>query len=116
MSDDLKKNITKQSTWIRGLYMLLFTIFSRIAEVVLFAVILFQFILKLLTGNTNQRLRELGQGMSTYIYQIFQFLNFNSDEHPYPFGAWPKGEPQAAKKTKTTKPDKAKATKKIEKD
>ena len=116
MSDDIKHNIKKQSTWLRGLYMLLFTIFSRMAEVVLFAVIVFQFILKLLTGETNERLRKLGQSMSTYIYQIFQFLNFNSDDHPYPFGTWPKGEPQAAKKPKATKADKEEAPKKIEKD
>lgn len=94
MSDDLKHNLKSQSTWKRGLYMLIFTIFSRIAEVVLFAVVIFQFILKLLTGKTNERLRKLGQGVSTYIYQVFQFLNFNSDYHPYPFGAWPKGEPR----------------------
>ena len=62
MADDLKHNIKKQSTWMRGLYMLLYTIFSRIAEVVLFAVIVFQFILKLLTGETNERLRKLGRG------------------------------------------------------
>ena len=116
MSDDLKQNIKKQSTWMRGLYMLLFTIFSRIAEVVLFAVIVFQFILKLLTGNTNDRLRKLGQGMTTYIYQIFQFLNFNSDDHPYPFGAWPKGEPQTVKKSKAAKADAEKTPKQIEKE
>ena len=116
MSDDLKHNLKKQSTWMRGLYMLLFTIFSRIAEVVLFAVVVFQFILKLLTGKTNERLRKFGQGMSTYIYQIFQFLNFNSDDHPYPFGVWPKGEPQAAKKPKATKAEAEEAPKQIEKE
>ena len=96
MSDDLKHNLKNQSTWKRGLYMLMFMIFSRIAEVVLFTVVVFQFILKLFTGNTNERLRKLGQGTSTYVYQVFQFLNFNSDYQPYPFGAWPKGEPRAA--------------------
>ena len=120
MSNDIKDNIKKQSTWIRGLYMLLFTIFSRITEVVLFAIILFQFILKLVTGDTNERLRKLGQGLTTYIYQILQFLSFNSDAHPYPFGTWPEGEPKAepapSKKAKTTKSAKAAAPKKIEKE
>lgn len=105
MSDDLKHNLKNQSTWKRGLYMLLFSIFSRIAEVVLFAVIVFQFILKLLTGDTNDRLRKLGQSTSTYVYQVFQFLNFNSEYHPYPFGAWPKGEPKPT--AKATDMDKA---------
>ncbi len=98
MSDDLKDNIKRQSTWMRGLYMLLFSVFYKIADLILFAVIIFQFVLKLLTGDTNDRLRKLGQSISTYIYQILQFLNFNSEQHPYPFGAWPKGEPRSAAK------------------
>ena len=109
MSDDLKDNIKKQSTWMRGLYILLFSIFYGIAEFVMYMIIIFQFLLKLLTGDTNDRLRKLAQGISTYIYQILQFLSFNSDSHPYPFGAWPKGEPKpAAKKTITS--DKADET------
>jgi hypothetical protein len=97
MSNDVKDNLKSQSTWIRGLYMLLYIVFSRIAELVLGVVILFQFLLKLFTGETNDRLLKLGQGLSTYVYQVFQFLSFNSEYHPYPFGAWPRGEPKPAK-------------------
>lgn len=97
MSNDVKDNLKSQSTWIRGLYMLLYIVFSRIAELVLGVVILFQFLLKLFTGETNERLLKLGQGLSTYVYQIFQFLSFNTEYHPYPFGAWPKGEPKSAR-------------------
>ncbi len=102
MTSDVKENVKSQSTWIRGLYMLLYLVFYTIAEVVLFAVVAFQFLMQLFTGRTNERLRKLGQGLSTYIYQILQFVNFNSEYHPYPFGAWPKGEPKpTAKKTIT---------------
>ena len=97
MSNDVKENLKSQSTWMRGLYMLLYIIFSRIAELVLGVVILFQFLLTLFTGETNDRLLKLGQGLSTYIYQTLQFLSFNSEYHPYPFGAWPKGEPKSSK-------------------
>ena len=99
MSNDVKHNLKSQSTWKRGLYMLLYIIFSRIAEIVLGVVVLFQFLLKLFTGETNERLLKLGQGLSTYVYQVFQFLTYNSEYHPYPFGAWPKGEPKPAKLT-----------------
>ena len=99
MSNDVKENVKSQSTWKRGLYMLLFIFFSRIAEVVLGVIVVFQFLLKLFTGDTNERLRKLGQGLSTYIYQVFQFLNYNSEYQPYPFGAWPKGEPRPPKVT-----------------
>ena len=94
MSNDVKENLKQQSTWMRGLYMLLFSMFYTIADIVLFAVIVFQFVLKLFTGNTNERLRKLGLSLGTYIYQILKFLSFNSDHHPYPFGAWPRGEPK----------------------
>jgi hypothetical protein len=97
MSNDVKENLKSQSTWIRGLYILIFAVFYTIAEIVLFAVIVFQFLLKLFTSETNERLGKLGQGLSTYIYQILQYMNFNSDYQPYPFGAWPKGEPKGAK-------------------
>ncbi len=97
MSNDVKENLKSQSTWMRGLYMLIYAFFYTIAELVLFALIIFQFLLKLFSGDTNERLRKLGQGLSTYIYQILQYMNFNSNYQPYPFGAWPKGEPRAAK-------------------
>jgi len=97
MSNDVKQNLKSQSTWIRGLYMLIFAVFYTVAEIVLYAVIVFQFLLKLFTAETNERLLKLGQGLATYIYQILQFLSFNSEYQPYPFGAWPKGEPKTAK-------------------
>ena len=97
MSNEVKENLKSQSTWMRGLYMLLFIVFSTIAEIVLAAVIIFQFLLKLFTGEVNDRLLKLGQSLSTYLYQIFLFMCFNSEYHPYPFGAWPKGEPKPAK-------------------
>lgn len=100
MNDEIKHNIRERKTWLRGLYMLLFLICNSVAKVILYAVIAFQFLLTLLTGNTNERLLKLGQSLSTYIYQILAFLTFNSDQHPYPFGAWPKGAPVAKKKAK----------------
>lgn len=109
MSGEIKENIKQQSTWKRGLYMLLFAIFYSITEIVIFAVVIFQFLLKLFTGETNPRLTKLGQTLATYIYQIIQYLTFNSDYEVYPFGAWPKGEPAELKKmereSETTKPE-----------
>ncbi|MFT4608768.1 MAG: hypothetical protein ACI9YO_002876 [Gammaproteobacteria bacterium] len=99
MNNDAKNNIKQKSTWIRGLHMLLFALLAGIADFVLYGVIIFQFIHKLITGETNERLLKLGQSIATYAYQIAQFLNFNSEYHPYPLGAWPKGEPKSTKET-----------------
>ncbi|MCW8901907.1 MAG: DUF4389 domain-containing protein [Gammaproteobacteria bacterium] len=114
MNDEIKQNIKEKSTWLRGLYMLLFMIFYGVAEVIIFTVVVFQFVLSLLTRKTNERLLTLGQSLSTYQYQVLIFLTFNSEEHPYPFGAWPAGKPTTAT-TKTATKKKA-TTKKIAKE
>ena len=107
MDEELKQNIKERKTWLRGLYMLMFLVFYSVAKVIIFAVIAFQFILTLVTGKTNERLVKLGQSLSTYLYQILIFLTFNSNEHPYPFGAWPKGAPSVKKQSKQIKEESA---------
>jgi hypothetical protein len=117
MSDELKAHLKERGTWLRGLYMLLFAIFYTIAEVVITAIVIFQFLLALFTGSSNERLLKLGQSLSTYVYQILQFLTFNSDYHPYPFGAWPKGAPKETTKQgkSSTKEEASEEVKEIEK-
>ena len=99
MDEDLKQNLKARKTWLRGLYIIMFAVFYGIAEVVLFAVVIFQFLLTLFTASTNQRLLRLGQSLSTYIYQILLYITFNSEHQPYPFGAWPKGPPGSKKES-----------------
>ena len=117
MSDELKEHLKERKTWLRGLYMLLFAIFYAVAEIVITAIVIFQFLLALFTGKTNERLLKLGQSLSTYIYQILQFLTFNSDYHAYPFGAWPKGTPKESVKQarSASKEEASKESKEIEK-
>ena len=96
MNDQSKDNMKRKSTWMRGLYMLMYFFLASIADIVLIAVAIFQFIHLLVSGDANARLTKLGQGLASYVYQIIQFLTFNSEYHPYPLGAWPKGEIKAA--------------------
>ncbi len=95
MSDNIKTNLSRRSTWRRGLYMLLFAIFYGIAEVVLTLIVLFQFLLQLISGDVNVRLRQLGLEIAAYLYQITRYLTFNSEQLVYPFSEWP--QPRANK-------------------
>lgn len=95
METSIKDNLKAKDTWVRGLYMLLFALFYSIAEIVLAVVVLVQFGFRLFSGRTNPNLLNFGQSLSTYFYQIIQFLTFNSEEKPYPFHDWPKGAPES---------------------
>jgi len=100
MDEELKQNLQEKSTWLRALYMILFALIFGIVEIILSAIVVFQFIMSLLTGGTNEKLVKLGQSLSTYLYQITLFLTFNNNEYPYPFSAWPEGAPIVTKTTK----------------
>jgi len=96
--DEIREHLTEGSIWIRGLFMLLFGIIYSIVEIIIIAVALFQFFVRLTTGSLNPRLLDLGYSLSSYIYQIYMFLTFNSEERPYPFQPWParENEPQVS--------------------
>jgi hypothetical protein len=71
--------------------MVLFVVIYSIAEFVLGMIVFFQFLHVLFNREINERLRELTTDISVFIYQILQFLTFNSEVKPYPFAAWPDG-------------------------
>lgn len=91
MDDDLRESLTATETWIRGLYMILFAFIYSLAEVVVVAVVVFQFLWMLITRSTNERLLEFSDDLSVFIYQILQFVTFNTEEKPFPFAPWPYG-------------------------
>ena len=93
MKSEIKRNLTRTDIWWRALAMILYTFLYGIAEIVLVAVVLFQFCYTLILRESNHRLLTFGQGLSTYVYQILQFLTFNTENLPFPLSAWPAGPP-----------------------
>lgn len=78
----------QKSIWIRGLYMLLFLIITRLTELVIALVMLVQFIFKAATGTTNDNLLTFGDQLSHYLFAIIQFQTFNTETKPFPFSHW----------------------------
>ncbi len=89
VTEEFKEHVKDTSAWTRLLFMALFAVLYWVAEVVLAVVILFQFLSVLFTGNKNDKVLSLGAQLSTYAYQIFRFLTYNSEEKPFPLGEWP---------------------------
>ncbi len=109
MDETRKKNLTNTTTWMRLVYMILFAVAFNVAEIVLGVVVIVQFLFQLFTGQSNERLRTLGQGLGAYIYEIIVFLSYHSDDKPFPFGHWPEGvpAPKSAASTPAAKPPRA---------
>jgi hypothetical protein len=92
MNAETKTNLQSKSTWVRVLYMLLFVLAYSAAEFVLGVTVVIQVIIKLVTGSLNERLKKFGKQISVYIYDVLNFLTFNTEDKPFPFDEWPTGD------------------------
>lgn len=92
MDPEFKEKVTAKPTWTRALYILLFIVIYNIAEIVVYGVVVLQFLFTLFTGTCNTQLQILGKNLSTFIAQILMYLTYNSDDRPYPFALWPTSE------------------------
>ena len=106
MKEEVKKNLKNTNVWLRFLFMILFVVvYHFIVIIVMALVILFQFIYTLLTGEPNGKIKPFSKQLVKYIYEIFLFLSYNTEEKPFPFSDWP-SDTNPTKTRKTSKPAK----------
>jgi len=74
---------------LRLVFMVLFALIYKLLDVVLILIVIAQYLFHVLTDKDNETLRQLGDGLSCYYYQIFRYLTYNSEEKPFPFSDWP---------------------------
>jgi hypothetical protein len=92
--DGLERHLKSRSTWLRLVFMIVMSVLYAVSRFVVGVVIVVQFFTVLFTGETNPRLKQLGQALATYTYQILQYLMFNTEQRPFPFDdEWPVGPP-----------------------
>ena len=89
MSNNLEPKWQSEADFRRIFFMLVVGFGYAIAKFVLFGIILFLAISYLATGRPNDRLQTVGAQFSTYVYQVFRYLTFNSEQRPFPFSDWP---------------------------
>ncbi len=89
MSGDIREHVTRRSIWLRLLFMIVLSVAFNLAEFITFAVVAFQFVASLFTGQPNDRLTRFGRNLAHYLQQITVYLTFTTEEKPFPFTPWP---------------------------
>ena len=89
MSGDIKENVTRRSIWLRLVFMIVLIVAFNVAELITFAVVAFQFLSSLFTGQPNDLLTRFGRNLARYLQQITVYLTFATEEKPFPFTPWP---------------------------
>ena len=87
---ELEQNLRARSTWLRLVFMIVIGICHELARLVGAVIVLLQFLHVLFTGKPNERLLEAGLSLAQYVYQVVEYLTFNTEVRPFPFDAeWP---------------------------
>jgi len=89
MEEKIRNNLTSPNVWTRLLYMILFAIAYSIAEFIIICTVVFQFFTVLITGRANEPVLKFGNNLSRYVYQVFRYQTYNSEDRPFPFSDWP---------------------------
>ena len=111
---DIKENAKNVDVWTRGLFIIIFAVIFYFLFALIWLVVIFQFIMKLITNELNQQLLDFCDSLIKYVSQILLYITFKSEERPFPFSPWPKTEPE--KKTVTKKKASKKKTNKKQDD
>jgi hypothetical protein len=88
----LRDRLLSAEHWLRFVFMVLFAVVACVAGYVVAVLIIIQFLFALVTGTSETRLTAFGGSLSTYSFQILQYLTYNSEEKPFPFKDWPEVE------------------------
>ena len=110
---DTKKNSSSSDIWLRGGFILIFALIYGISKIVIWSLVIFQFVSLLITKETNPQLSRFSKSLSVFVYQLLQYVMFNSEEKPFPFSDWPEaGEKITADKPVSRKKTAKKTTRK----
>lgn len=90
--EQLTSNLLSSKHWLRLVFMVLFALALQLASLVMWAVVVLQFLFSLITGQDNANLRRLGKSLARYIHDVLVFVTYNGDDKPFPFADWPSAE------------------------
>ena len=86
---DIKENVKKTDTWIRGLFIIVYGVVFYFLYLIIWLFVVFQFITKVITGDLNKNLSDTSGWLTDYAMQILAYITFQSDEKPWPIGPMP---------------------------
>lgn len=72
----------------RLLFMVLFFALFSVVRLLLWVVVLIQFLSHLFTGRVTERVTLWGQALSTWIYRMMLFMSYNTERMPFPFSSF----------------------------
>lgn len=83
------KRAEREALALRVVWMLLFAIVWKVAELVLLLTALAQLLLRLINGRPSRALMAFGDSLSQFLAQSGRYVTFHTEHKPWPFSDWP---------------------------
>ena len=80
-----KNPLIDRHTWVRLLYMVVYSFVLEICTLVLLVLAVSQFAVKLFAGKPFEELSAFGGRLAAYMRDIVAFMTFATDTLPFPF-------------------------------
>lgn len=100
---DIKENAKNIEVWTRGLFIVIFGIIFYFLFSLILLLVIFQFLMKLITAELNEQLLDFSDALNKYVSQILLYITFKSEERPFPFSPWPGSNEKKPDQKKTSK-------------
>lgn len=98
---NIKEHVKNVDTWVRGLYILIFGVIFYFLVGIIWLLVIFQFITKVLTGELNQYLENISSSLTTFAMQILNYITFQTEYRPFPFNPWPEASGKSTQATES---------------
>ena len=95
MKDQFKHALAPDGLLSRFLYLILFAVIFYLCIFLVAALVIFQFMHLVLTGERNEKGTDFAVDFSAYLGQVGAYLTLASENRPFPFRDW-KDEPATA--------------------
>lgn len=115
MKMNIKDNAKNIDTWLRGLFILVFAVIFYFLVGLIWLLVIFQFVTKVITGALNSNLEQFSTKMTCYAMQILNYITFQSEDRPFPFSPFPNGDTKAAPPLKVESDEKTETKKPVKK-
>ena len=86
---DVKENVRNVDTWMRGLFIVIFGVIFYFLIGIVWLLVIFQFITKVVTGSLNVQVEKFSSSLTQFVLQILNYVTFQSEERPFPFSPLP---------------------------
>jgi len=83
MKMDIKNNVKNKDIWLRGLFILIFGVIFYFLYGLIWLLVIFQFVTKVITGKLNSNLEQWSTRMTCYAMQILNYITFQSEERHF---------------------------------